>query len=81
MNTDKMHQSTVEAIVQMAMMVPPEFPVKVLDTFARADAIGPIVDPTTYRREMDNLQMSSHVWEAFAVFHAELRRLQAKGKP
>ena len=53
---------------RIAALIPEEDIRAVLDFLSRRDALGPIVDPTQYRAEMDMARRCGAVARAFQIF-------------
>ena len=65
----------VANLARQSMYITPAMVARVLAEVAQLHAVGPILDPTAYRRGVGNLTDVERVMRAFGTFRAELERL------
>lgn len=63
-------------VAEMALAIPTEAVNKLTNTLSMAETLGPILDPTMYMQQKDNLKLNQEFARAFARFHSDLMKIK-----
>ena len=71
-------QTQLTTMAMLASLLEPEDISKFINAINHAETIGPIVDPTAYRKSMSNLSFIKEIAEATLKFNKTVRTIQAR---
>lgn len=74
MMTDEQYLTVQAQLIALSQLVPAMDLTGFVDRINRAEAVGPIVDPTLYRQAKEGLSRIKNIAEAALTFQVALKR-------